>query len=208
LLGELWRELGESMRRIRLSNGLSLRQLEALSGWTRGTLSQVENAKAKPSRALVQWYDERLQTHGLLMSIYAEASAAHPHVGPIDAASDVEHGVPGDGMKVIESDIPAGLLAQPDSTQEAGWRIANVGSVPWRRRGLRRIGAYAGVRVISSARVTAVGDVDPGETTTVRCSIRLPDTPGTVIAYWRMVDEHDRYCFSMDAVLSVLLTIA
>ena len=59
---ELWLELGANMRALRTAAGLSIRQVEAQSGIGRGTLSQVENGKARASRRLVEWYDAEL--HG------------------------------------------------------------------------------------------------------------------------------------------------
>lgn len=206
MAAELWRELGETMRRHRRLGERSLRALEAEGGWRRGTLSQVENGKARPSHALVSWYDRRFGGDGLLLSLYAEARAADTGPGPA-APDGFEQVARGDAMTVLGQAPPAGTRLAAGSGFEACWELANTGTVPWRNRGLRRIGPHAGLRVIGGPPWTAVPDTVPGGRAVVRVRLTAPDAPGSVIAYWRMVDEQERFCRPATELLTVVLAV-
>jgi transcriptional regulator with XRE-family HTH domain len=203
---ELWRELGATMQRVRKAHGLSLRQVEAMSGWGRGTLSQVENGKGRPSRGLVEWYEATLHTDGLLVALYIEARAAHS-VRPGRRLSVAEHHVDGDAMIVVATNAPSGLRVEVDERLSIGWTIENCGDVPWRGRQLRRIGAYAGARLLSSAPTADVPDTAPGQTAAVIIPAVAPRGAGTAVAYWRMVDNAGRYCFPIKEMLALTLVV-
>lgn len=203
---DVWRELGESMRRVRQAHGLSLRQVEAMSGWGRGTLSQVENGKARPGLGLVEWYEHTLHADGLLIGLYTGARAAHAGVGRRRPAFP-DYYVAGDAMEVAAASVPSGLQVAADERLSIGWTIRNTGTVRWRGRQLRRTGAYAGSRLISSSQVVDVPETPPGRTAEVAVPVVAPRAPGTVVAYWRMVDHRGRYCFPAGVDLSAILVV-
>lgn len=203
---ELWRELGQAMRSVRVTQGYSLRQVEALTGWGRGSLSQAENGKARPSRSMVEWYEVTFKADGLLMSLYSEARVAHRIVGPQPGA---EAGRPLDGDEhlVERAFVPTGVLVVPGEPIDGGWTLRNSGGVPWRGRQLLRLGAYAGPRLIGSPRVVPVPDAEPGQSVSVAVPLVAPVMPCTAVAYWRMVDGEGRYCLPMSEALSVLIVV-
>lgn len=204
---ELWLELGASMRALRIAAGVSLRQAELASGRARGTLSQVENGKARPGRELVDWYDATFGGDGLLLSIYAEA-----RVGPVAPRSAVRNGgsaiacVGADGVEVVSMHPPAGHLVPADVPVEVSWTLRNAGTSAWFGRQLRRIGAYAGSRTISSPAVVDVPDAIPGEIVTVELLVRSPSSAGTAVAYWLMVAAGEP-CAVPQPVVAALLTV-
>lgn len=207
MAAELWRELGESMRRHRLGSGRSLRDVEVASKWGRGTLSQVENGKARPSQSLVSWYDNGFVADGLLLSMYAEARAAHPAVGPIDTPDEREFLIPGDSCRLLDAAPPTGQQVMPGEDVYVRWVISNAGNVAWHGRRFRRVGAHAGVRILGGPRLFDVPAVEPGDLAELELVVRAPDSAGSVVAHWRMVDQHERYCHVASELLSVLLVV-
>lgn len=204
--GELWQELCETMRKIRTTNGVSLRQLEQRGRWRRGTLSLAENGKLRPSQALVEFYDTTFDTHGLLTALFAEAHLVHP-VTSAAAVLRPERVLPGDAVDLVSCSLPTGAIVQPGAEVTATWKIRNAGSVGWDGRRLRRIGAAAGSRLISSAPSFDVPTAEPGDTVEVACAFAAPCRLGSVVAHWRMVHAEGDYCFPPEITHSVLVIV-
>lgn len=145
---ELWRELAATMRRLRTAHGVSLRQLEMSSRWRRGTLSQVETGRLRPTPELVRFYDSTFDGHALLLSLYTEARA-------VQTEDDVRHKHEtrvevGDAFEVLTCSVPTGAIVNPGTKIEVEWVLRNSGVVPWQQRMLRRLGAAGGARLIES----------------------------------------------------------
>lgn len=208
MLAEIWREVGESMRRLRQASGYSLREIEDRSGWGRGTLSQMENGKARPSREVVEWYDASLMADGLLLSMYFEAHLARADHREPDAVPPGVEPVSGDSVTCAAVAPPAGSLVAANTAVQVQWTLTNTGSVPWRGRLLRRVGAHAGVRAIGSTVLTPIPDTEPGSVVEVGCALLAPKMPGTAVAYWQMVDPNGMLCFPGSNLMSVLLVVA
>lgn len=103
--------------------------------------------------------------------------------------------------------IPDGSIFKPGERFEKVWEIQNVGTVPWKDRYLRRLGACSGPgRLISDPRV-AIPDSDPGEPCLVRASLVAPDQPGTYYAAWKMIDVQGRVCLPRQAPLFVNIDV-
>lgn len=199
----LWIELGESMRALRVGTGTSLRQAEAASGRGRGTLSQVENAKARPGRELVEWYDSAFAGDGLLLSIYAEARGAH---GPQRRDGPEPFSpVPGDRLRIEAALLAAGQLVRPGELIAAGWTVANLGTVPWHGRRLQRVGAHSAPRLLASAASIPVPDCGPGDRVQVRSVLEVPDVTGTFAAYWQFMDAAGHACYPPPTPFTVLV---
>ncbi|MEV4895680.1 helix-turn-helix domain-containing protein, partial [Nonomuraea sp. NPDC055795] len=69
------------LRRLRGDRGLSLAQLSALTHYSRGYLSNVENGRKPPTLDLARSLDEALGAGGALLSAVAVATAACPYRG-------------------------------------------------------------------------------------------------------------------------------
>ena len=201
-----WDELSETMRRLRRASGESLRRVEAQSKWTRGALSQVETGKARPSLALVEFYDERYEGNGLLSSLFAEAHAIHTAVGPV-VTTPATRALPGDAMGVLHCDVVNGQLVGPSSELPITWTVCNSGTVSWRGRLLRRVGATGGVRLLSGPASVAIPDADPGALVRVETTVTAPDVAGTVTGHWRMAHPDGSYCYAPDVVLQVTVIV-
>jgi transcriptional regulator with XRE-family HTH domain len=201
---ELWAELSASMRALRRNAGMSLRQAELASGRGRGTLSQIENGKARPSRDLTEWYDATFGGDGLLLSLYAEARGAH---GPTSQRHFYPNVRDGDAMAVESALLPEGELVPCGSDVVAGWTLANTGTVAWSGRCVERVGAHAAARLIASAPEVPVPDCRPGERVRVELVLTVPEVAGTFAAHWVMVGDDRRPCFDGPrGRLRVLLT--
>lgn len=204
---DCWDELGASMRRLREASGESLRHVETVSCWRRGTLSQVETGKVRPNSALVEFYDQRFFGNGLLSSLYADAHAVETAVGPAPTVPGTRV-VAGDDLVVASCNIAAGALVAPGSELLVQWTLHNRGSIPWQSRRLRRVGATAGARLLSSTPQAIVPDTAPGETTVVTCAVQAPLLTGTLTAHWRMAHADGAYCFAPDVVLHLTVVVA
>lgn len=200
----LWAELGASMRLLRQNAGRSLRQVEAASGWGRGTLSQVENGKARPSRGLVEWYDAVLGGDHVLLSIYAEARGAHGPSAP-GRPADLRI-IDGDALAVDRPLLPFGVAVPVGSTVTAGWTLVNAGTVDWAQRRLGRVGAHAAARLLASAPAVPIPHCAAGDRVQLNVEIKVPLLPGTFAAYWQVLDAEGRRCFPVADALSVLVT--
>lgn len=198
--GRLWVELGSTMRRVRGAAGVSLREMEIRGRWRRSTISQVENGRARPSRQLVEWFDNEVGSDGLLMSIYAEARTRQ-------LARRTRSDAHEDAMATVDVDPPNGLLVNPNARLQARITLANVGSTVWRDRRLHRMGAFAGRRLITSTPQTAVPDLAPGDEGDVVIELTAPELSGSAIAYWTLVDADARECAPSSAPVAVLLVV-
>jgi len=203
---ELWAELSASMRAMRRNAGMSLRQAELASGRGRGTLSQIENGKARPSRDLVEWYDKSFGGDGLLLSLYAEARGAH---GPTSQRHFFPHLQDGDAISVEGALLAEGELVECGADVIAGWTLRNRGGVPWRGRFVERVGAHAAARLIASAPEAPIPDCEPGAAVQVQVVLTVPEVAGTFAAHWVIVGDDRRPCFEgATGRLRVLLTTA
>jgi len=200
---ELWAELSASMRVLRRNAGISLRQAELASGRGRGTLSQIENGKARPSRDLVEWYDATFGGDGLLQSLYAEARGAH---GPTSQRHFFPNVHDGDGVAVEAALLPEGELVQSGADVIAGWTLRNTGKVPWQGRFVERVGAHGAARLITSAPEAPIPDCEPGASVSVEVALTVPGVAGTFAAHWVIVGPDRRLSFERDGRLRVIVT--
>lgn len=200
---ELWGHLSATMRLLRQTAGTSLRTVEAESGVGRGTLSQIETGKARPNRYVVEWYDTAFGGDGMLLTMFAEARGAH---GPTHAPTPVAPSYPaGDALEVVTHEPARGALVPCGSTVSVSWVVRNAGSVPWRDRRVARLGARAGIRLLSSRADDPLPDCDPGESVTLTIDVGVPAAAATYVAYWQVVDAVGDAVLPVDFALSVEL---
>jgi hypothetical protein len=204
-----WGALGAAMRRLREASGESLRQVEARGRWARGTLSQVENGKARPSLDLVEFYDGRYGGDGLLVSMFVDANATHAArlVAGARPGRPVGNVLAGDALEVVAQEPAHGTLLRAGAALDVVWTIRNSGAVPWDRRSLTRVGAAAGPRLLASERVSPVPDVRPGKTTMVKVRVTAPIEHGTIAAHWALTHPDGSYCFADTELLSITVVV-
>lgn len=65
------------MQKLRLVHGAKVRETAAEFGCSPSHISRVERGDTKPSRALVQFYEDRFEGDGLLLSLFEVAEHAN-----------------------------------------------------------------------------------------------------------------------------------
>lgn len=203
---ELWGDLGSAMRSLREANNRSLRQVEASSAWSRGTLSQVENAKARPSLALVRYYDAEFAGDGLLLSLFADAHALRLPVSPVTDTRSFRVAA-GDRFEIGHRFPPTGATVTAGERLDATWVVRNSGTVAWKRRSLFRVGATAGNRLVSSSPRTPLPDLEPDGVIIAEVAVRAPMQAGTVVAHWAIVNDDATFCFPTSNLLSLTISV-
>lgn len=103
--------------------------------------------------------------------------------------------------------IPDGSILEPGEPFEKVWEIQNVGSVAWRQRFLRRIGAATGPGQINSAPNIPIPDTRPGELCLIRMSLRAPVQPGSYYAEWKMADNEGQLCLPKSGPLFLRIDV-
>ncbi len=193
-----------------------MRKLRQMAGWTQthtarefgcsvSHISRVEHGSSKPSRALVQFYEDQFEGDGLLYSLFEVAA----HSAEQDRRRAGGHwprrvrAVEGDATAFVDDTIPHGTLLTPGQRFVKTWRIRNVGTVPWRGRRLERQGPLTGPGLITSPRYFRIPDTDPGEIAEMDAVLKAPGYDCSSIAYFKMVDENGFLCFPDDHQLGL-----
>ncbi|HEY2296434.1 MAG TPA: NBR1-Ig-like domain-containing protein [Jatrophihabitans sp.] len=179
----LWRELGRAMRRAREDAGVSIRNAEVRSAYSRGMLSLAETGKARPSRELVRWYDATFAANGLLLSLYIEALTA-----ALPSSERLIDGCTGDALRVVDADPSCGVIVAPGARVWVRWTLRNTGTTAWTARRLERLGAVGGSLVLGSVRRVPVADTAPGAEVSVACELAAPELGATYVCCWALVD--------------------
>jgi transcriptional regulator with XRE-family HTH domain len=181
--------LGWTMRQFRRVAGVSGADLAARFGCSPSHISRVEHGTARPSRELVQFYEETFQADGLLLSLYEVVA----HAGEQNRRRAggrqpvIAQPVPGDASRFVADTIPHGTLMKPGEWFQKEWCIENSGSVPWVGRRLERQGPLTGLGLITSERHIDIPDTEPGEVVSIEVRLRAPSYDCSSIAYFKMV---------------------
>ena len=190
--------LGWTMQKLRIVHGWTVRQTAKEFPCSPSHISRVERGGTKPSRALVQFYEDQFGGDGLLLSMFEVAE----HAGEQKRQRSGGHrpkqprAIPGDATAFVDDTIPHGSLMAPGELFLKVWRIRNVGTVPWRGRRLERQGPLTGPGLITSPqRYVPVPDTEPGEVAEINAPLKAPTYDCTSIAYFKMVNAEGFLCF-------------
>jgi transcriptional regulator with XRE-family HTH domain len=188
--------------------GWTMRKLREVNGWTASDtakafkcsvshISRVEHGTSKPSRALVQFYEETFEAEGMLLSLFevAEHASEQDRQRFGGRRPRLVRAVEGDATAYVDETIPHGTLMTPGMLSVKEWRIRNVGAVRWRGRRLERQGPLTGPGLITSMRHVEVPDTEPDEVAEIQAVLRAPGYDCTSIAYFKMVDAEGFLCF-------------
>jgi transcriptional regulator with XRE-family HTH domain len=203
--------LAWSMQKLRLIHGMSGKQVAEAFGCSPSHISRVEQGSAKPTRALVQFYEDTFEADGLLLSLFEVVETAPEQERRRAGGKRPQRyqAVPGDASTFVGDTIPHGTLMQPGQVFEQTWRVRNSGIVAWEGRRLERQGPLTGPGLISSLRFVAIPDTSPGKITTVTAYLKAPTYDCSSIAYFKMVDAEGLLCFpeSYQLGLDVLVRV-
>lgn len=188
--------LGWTMRKLRQANSWSAADAARGFGCSTSHISRVERG-SKPSRELVQFYEEVFEAEGLLLSLFEVAEhgdeQARRRAG--GHRPKIVRAVSGDATAFLDDTIPHGTLMPPGAVFTKTWRIRNAGQVPWNGRKLERQGPLTGPGLITSPRYAPIPDTRPGEVAEIKIVLKAPSYDATSIAYFKMVDEYGYLCF-------------
>lgn len=189
--------LGWTMRRLRLVSLWTASQTAETFGCSVSHISRVERGSTKPSRALVQFYEEQFEGDGLLLSLFEAVQHAGEQARRRAGGHQPKRyrAIPGDATGFVAETIPSGTLMKPGELFVKTWSIKNVGTVPWRGRRLERQGPLTGPGLITSQRYAPIPDTDPGEIACIDVPLQAPTYDCSSIAYFKMVDEEGFLCF-------------
>jgi transcriptional regulator with XRE-family HTH domain len=198
------------MQKLRQVNGRTGKQVAEAFGCSPSHISRVEQG-TKPSRELVQFYEDTFQGDGLLLSLFEVAA----HAGEQERRRaggkrpKLRRAIPGDSSTFLGDSIPHGTRMAPGQVFEQTWRVRNSGTVPWQGRKLERQGPLTGPGLITSLRYVDIADTEPGGEVAIAAPLKAPTYDCSSIAYFKMVDSEGRLCFpdSYQLGLDVLVKV-
>jgi transcriptional regulator with XRE-family HTH domain len=205
--------LGWTMRKLRQVSGWQVSQTAQEFGCSTSHISRVERGLNKPSRALVQFYEDQFEGDGLLFSLFevAEHNAEQDRQRFGGHRPRLVRAIAGDATAFVDDTIPHGTLMTPGDVFVKTWRIRNAGSVPWNGRRLERQGPLTGPGLITSiVRHVDIPDAEPGDVVEIEALLKAPGYDCSSIAYFKMVDAEGFLCFPDDHQLGldVLVRVA
>jgi transcriptional regulator with XRE-family HTH domain len=204
--------LGLTMQKFRLVYGMTGKQTAEAFGCSPSHISRVEAGTAKPSRELVQFYEQTFEADGLLLSLFevADHAAEQERRRAGGTRPKPYQALHGDASTFVGDTIPHGTLMQPSQVFEQTWRVRNSGIIGWQGRRLERQGPLTGPGLISSVRFYAVPDTEPGGVAAITATLKAPTYDCSSIAYFKMVDQQKRFCFpdNYQLGLDVLVMVA
>jgi hypothetical protein len=200
--------IGSRMRELREAAGVPLTRAAALSGWDKGHLSRVERGHTKPSRELIEWYDDSFGAGRALVNQLMELDAAVragkdmsmrdmrrrdslPHPTLLGGSVPADHH-PEDRAELVGETVPDGTRVMRDEEFEKTWEIRNSGESSWRDRWLTRQGAAGTPGWLRSPSRARLPDAAPGDVVTVKMQLQAPSQVGASTAYFKVTDEAGR----------------
>jgi hypothetical protein len=193
------------MRELREAAGVALTRAASESGWDKGHLSRVERGHTKPSRELIEWYDDSFGANQALVNQLMELDAAvragrdmsqrdmRRHVQPVllGGSVPIDHH-PDDRAELVGETVPDGTRVCREQVFEKTWELRNSGERPWHNRYLTRQGGPGAPGWLRSPARERVPDAGPGDVVTVRMTLRAPSQVGASTAYFKITDAAGR----------------
>jgi transcriptional regulator with XRE-family HTH domain len=188
--------LGWSMQKLRLVNGWTGRQVAEAFGCSPSHISRVEQG-SKPSRELVQFYEDTFQADGLLLSLFEVAESAPEQERRRAGGTRPQpyRAVPDDASSFVSESVPHGALMAPGQVFEQTWTIRNSGTVAWQGRKLERQGPLTGPGLITSLRFYDVPETEPGKVAEITTPLKAATYDCSSIAYFKMIHADGRLCW-------------
>jgi transcriptional regulator with XRE-family HTH domain len=168
-------------------------------------ISRVEQGSSKPTRALVQFYEDTFEGEGLLLSLFevAEHAPEQERRRAGGKRPKLTRAIPGDSSTFVGDTIPHGTLMEPGQVFEQTWRVRNSGKVPWEGRKLERQGPLTGPGLITSLRFVDIPSTRPGQVVAITAPLKAPTYDCSSIAYFKMIHAGGGLCFSGNYMLGL-----
>jgi transcriptional regulator with XRE-family HTH domain len=202
--------LGWSMQKQRQVHGWTVKDIADAFGCSPSHISRVEHG-SRPTRALVQFYEETFEADGLLLSLFevAEDAPEQERRRAGGRRPPLTRAVPGDASAFVDDTVPHGTFMTPAELFTKSWRIRNSGTAVWQRRKLERQGPVTGPGLITSPRHIPIRHTEPGEEAEIVARLKAPTYDCASIAYFKMVDADGQLCFpdSYQLGLDVLVLV-
>jgi transcriptional regulator with XRE-family HTH domain len=203
--------LAWSMQKQRQVQGQTGKQVAEAFGCSPAHISRVEQGSSKPSRELVQFYEQTFEADGLLLSLFevAEHASEQDRRRAGGHRPKLHRAMPGDASTFLGDTIPHGTLMEPGQVFQQTWTIQNSGTVTWDGRRLERQGPLTGPGLISSLRYVDIAKTEPGGEVAITAPLKAPTYDCASIAYFKMVDEQGKLSFpdSYQLGLDVLVLV-
>lgn len=198
------------MQKQRMVHGWTGKQVAAAFGCSPSHISRVEQG-SKPSRELVQFYEDTFEADGLLLSLFevAEHAPEQERRRAGGKRPKFRRATRGDASTFLGDTIPHGTLMEPGAVFEQTWKVRNSGTATWTGRRLERQGPLTGPGLITSQRFVDIPDAEPGDTVEITALLKAPTYDCSSIAYFKMVDSDGALCFpdSYQLGLDVLVRV-
>lgn len=190
-------QLGNEIRHWREHRGLTVEQLARDVERDRRTITGAEDARDRPSEAVINLIEDRLQSGGLILSYYdaviAETRRQRLNRGVTRTiAPDASDR---DASLFVGETVPDGTLMLPGHRFEKTWTIRNAGDIEWRNRYLTRIGIAAGPGLITTPHRTPLPVTASGGELTIVLPCVAHFVEGTSRAVFKMTDASERLYF-------------
>lgn len=204
---------GAQLRQLRHLKGFSVGEMAASAGCSATTIGQAERGQYVPSEALVQVWDTALDANNVLNAYYEdlryeqrEQKRRSSHRVPTVAPP--AYPLPGDRSEwIADITIPDGTLMSPGQTFTKVWRIRNAGTVDWKGRYLKRIGALGGVGQVSTPLLTPIADTPAGQEADIAVSCKAHILAGSSVAHFKMSDQAGHLYFPTSSPAGIVLSI-
>ena len=108
---------------------------------------------------------------------------------------------------VADVTIPDGTRVTVDERFQKVWEIANIGTVSWHGRYLRRLDLPPGPNTCQTPSQVLIGDTDPGQDAWISVDVVAPSMPGTCWVGWKMVDATGKEYLPNERPLFFLVTV-
>jgi transcriptional regulator with XRE-family HTH domain len=124
--------LGWTMREMRNSLGWGVTRTAVAFGCSASHITRVELGQARPSRDLLDFYEQQFEGDGLLPSLMetVEHHAEQHRRRAARSGSRIARAAPGDASDFIDSRLALGTMFAPGQAFSETCRIKNAGAVP------------------------------------------------------------------------------
>lgn len=208
-------ELAEFLKQRASALKLSVTMISNKAGISRQTWYRLVNADVRQARVetLVRVADVLQVNLVELSSLYSQKSPLYKKslIKVLKESSDA-------CAFIRDVTYPLNTMVHRGELFEKKWEISNLGNLPWVDRCFVCVDGELDIHLKHSNNRGRVGErgrplraqyscvpvpyTAPGEHVILSAWFRAPETSGTVISFWKLIDESGDYCFPTNTGLS------